>query len=326
MKKLLMTMAVASVMAAAFAQSDGSTSPMTTTVTQTPDGTVVGLVKANNISWEDAAAVMALARDLNMDPNAIITTRGSVNAPFYTLAPAFILQQQSGKQFSDIWNMYTGGKTWTQIATELNVDPTYYNPLSANAANWTNDDFNTGVWQAILQKNYGATSEDFSYFTANTVPYNEVVVGEVLARQDNMPARDVITSYNANKDWQALDTKWQSSSQTPASTSQPMTPPAPAPMPPTTTPPAPPPVVMPPLTPPENPPITEPPPAANPNTDVMSAPNTNTVEADPIAEWQIDGGDIVAYNPNYAFTTQTTTSTYALHRRHRTVWHRRRHG
>src|SRR5438309_1044030 len=112
MRKLLTSAALAAVMAVSFAQ----TNQNQTTVVRTPDGDIVTFVNSNNLSFEDAAAAMAIGRSLNMDPAAVLAARGTINAPFYQLAPAYVIQQQSGKPLSDIWNMYQNGSTWMQIA------------------------------------------------------------------------------------------------------------------------------------------------------------------------------------------------------------------
>jgi hypothetical protein len=342
MKKLLATIAFSTVMAMSFAQTDQTQS----TVVRTPDGSVMTLVKDTNMSWEDAAATMALARALNMDPAAILSTRGTVNAPFYTLAPAYVIQQQSGKPFSDIWQMYNSGMTWMQIANQLNVQPSYYNPLNGDTASWTNDDFSRGVWETILQKNYGMTPEDFTYFTTNNTPFNELVVGQVLAREDNAPVRDVMTYYGTNKDWPGVQQKFYTSSSTtsttttrpggdtdtmsgmnntgtnPQSTSQSTT---------TTSSSS------------STMPVQN---GTNGNngqtnngnsgdtntngnsnngnsSDTMAAHHTNSVTPDPIKEWQVNGGNILAYNPQMASAgSSTSQSSYGMRRHHR---HHRRH-
>lgn len=314
MRKLLTCAALATVMAVGFAQ--------TTQTVVTPDGNIVTFVQNNNLSYEDAAAAMAIARAYNMDPAAVLAARGTISAPFYQLAPAYMIQQQSGKPLSDIWNMYNNGMTWMQIANQLNVPATYYNPTSADTSNWNNDTFNQGVWQYMLQNNYAMTPDDFNYFTTNHVPMNEVVVGEVLSRQDNRPIRDVMTAYNGNNDWSALqnqfantgvnNTKNDMTTQATSTTSTTTTSSSS-----TTTMPA-----NGQANGSESTTTTSTMPVATDNFSVPANHHTQTVTANPIQEWQVNGGDIVAYNPGYAFTTTTHTS-YGLSRRHHR--HHRRH-
>jgi hypothetical protein len=196
---------MAAVLGSAFAQ----TTQTTTTVN--PDGSLNTFVTTNHYSWEDAAAAMALAKAFNMDPNAVVTMRGTTTTPYFDLAPAFLIANQSGKPFTDIMRMYNNGQTWMDIAKQLNVNATYFNPGNADVSNWTNTDFTNGVWQTILQNQYAMSPTDYSYFQSQAYPLNEVVVADVLANQSNRPVRDVYTSYYSQHDW---PTVWSSFSQT----------------------------------------------------------------------------------------------------------------
>src|SRR2546423_8729968 len=275
MTKLLTSMALAAMVAVGLAQTTQ------TTVVHTPDGDVVAFVNNNNLTYEDAAADFAIARALNMDPAAVMAMRGDINAPFYQLAPAYVISQQSGQPLSSIWDMYNNGMTWMQIANQYNVPASYYNPLNVDTSAYSNDQFTTGVWEDILQNNYAMTPDDFTYYTTNNVPLNEVVVGDVLARQDNMSARDVINAYNANHDWVAfqnnyannitpMDTTSSSTTTTTTTTTTPVTPVEPTGSETTTT------------------------------VDYLhAAHHTQTAPADPIQEWQLNGGGIKAHKTRY---------------------------
>jgi len=317
MRKLLSTLAVAAVMAVSFGQ---TTDQKTTAVVHNPDGSITTFMKSNNMSWEDAASAMAIARYLNMDPAMVLSQRGTVTAPFYSLAPVYVMQQQSGKPFQEIWTSYDGGSTWMQLANQYNLGATYYNPSNVDTSAWTNDDFSRNMWQVILAKNYGMTPEDFTYFTTENIPLNEVVVGEVVAREDNASIRDVMNSYNTNHDWQTVNQTLASNGTStttatntmPANTQNPTTSPNP-----------------------QTPANTEP--QSTSDTTTTSNNNTATANRDastsnvtagvasPIEEWQVNGADINAYN---GWTAQTS-STYGLsrkHRRHSTSRHKaRRH-
>jgi len=194
--------------------------------------------------------------------------------------------------------MYNDGMTWMQIANQYNVPASYYNPFGVDTSAYSNDAFTQGVWDAILQNNYAMTPSDFTYYSANNVPLNEVVVADVLARQDNMSPRDVITGYDANHDWAAFQNNYANYVTPMNSTSSTTT---------TTV-------------------AVTPSGSETTNTvDYLHAyHHTQTAAGDPVEEWQINGHDIRAYNPGYAFTS----SRYTLqrhHRRHRVRRHRRHH-
>jgi len=305
MKKLLSSVALATVMAVSFAQ----TTDQTPTTVVNPNGSITSIMSANNLSYEDAAAVMAIARATNMDPAIVVTTRGTVTAPFYDLEPAYIIAQQSGKQFIDVYGMYTGGQTWLQIANSLNVSPTYWNPNNVATDSWTNDDFAKYSWAAMMAKNYGMSPDDYTYFTAQTIPFNEIVVAEEVAKENNRPVRDVIVAYNTNKDW---PTVWSSTTTTTTTTT-------------TTMPPATPPVTVPPdTTQTKTTTTTSTMPVANEDT-VPADHHTQTAEASPIEEWQVNGANVEEFMTG-ASNEASTTSTFALHRKHHSRHHRsRRH-
>jgi hypothetical protein len=214
---MLGTLALATVMAAAFAQtptnsSNGTMSTvdqgMQTGTTQTNNGTVVMFMRTNNMNWEDAAAATALARAMDVAPTQVMTMRGTMTGPYYQMAPAFIISHYSGKPVADIWQAYQGGQTWMQIANSYNLPTTYYNPGNVDTSNWTNDDFTNGVWHGVFTNYYGMTPDDWVYFSTRKMPMNELVVGEVLARQDNTPLKDVMTAYGTHPDWNSVDQQY----------------------------------------------------------------------------------------------------------------------
>lgn len=339
-------MAFTVVMAAAIAQQNP---PSTTAQAQSPESIAVVVQNNSNMSWEDAASLLALARDMNMDTKALIAEHGTAAGTYYDLAPAYIIQKQSGKTFDEIWTMHSNGQTWLQIAQAQGVPTSYYNPTNMDTANWTDADFTKSLWQALLERDYGMTTDDLNTFTiTDSFPLNEVVVSEVVAREDNTPASQIITAYNTNKDWRAIQQQYamNTQSQTVA------TPPPPVATPPETTPP---PVANPPTA---TPPVTNPPTAAQPPNPEQTPPpaqaqtsppatgetteTTTTTSAlharipykidsdipSPIEEWQVMGADINPYNywPEQAVTHQTYGLSRYHHRRHhyRVRRHRRR--
>lgn len=310
----------------------------TTAVQPQQNGMVVTIMKNNNLSWEDAAATVALARALNMDPQLIVTQRTSYpNVSVYDLAPGFVIAQESGKPFSDVYSMYTGGQTWLQISNNLNVPVAYWNPANVTTTSWTNDDYSNGVWQAILEKNYGMSPDDVVYFTTKKMPMNEVIVGEVVSRDDNTPIRDVMNAYNGNRDWSAIDQQFALNQNNPMNQSQvtntqatlptvnPNTPVVNQTTTTNTTTIQPQPVQTAPVTNTENQPIGNGE-TSNAGVNQSGATNGNHVTSamvSPIEEWQVNGASINAYN---GWTnTASTSSTYALHRHHRRHHRMRRH-
>lgn len=221
MRRMLSSLALAAVIAASFAQTNsGQNNTGTTngnvTITSPVQGTttISTFATTNNMTWEDAAAALALARAYNMQPDMIITQRGTVTSPYFDLAPAYMIASQSGKPFTEIWQMYNNGTTWMDIAHQLNVSPTYYNPSSTDMTSWTNTDFQNGVWTYILQNSYKMTPEDFTYFNEQHVPMNQVVVADVYGMEANRPVRDIYTDYTKYNDWPKMYQSYSSTTTT----------------------------------------------------------------------------------------------------------------
>ncbi|HEY3780659.1 MAG TPA: hypothetical protein VGL56_06220 [Fimbriimonadaceae bacterium] len=338
MRKTITSFALTVVMALAFGQAQPTTQTTTQTtapavVVQTSASPIQDFVKNNNVSWEDAAASIALARDLNMDPQAILTQKSGIqNVSMYQLAPAFVIQQQTGKNLSDIYGMYSGGQTWLQIANGQNVPASLYNPNNVDTSAWTNDDFTKATWQAILMKNYGMTVDDAVYFGNTKNQMNEVIVGQIVSREDNTPIRDVMSAYANNQDWGSIDQQFAMNRQNPPNQSQNAVvvtnPPAQVvTVAPVVTQPAPVAAAPQPATTDATPPVTtgDPDPGATTTetTTTTSHMAVQSSSASPIEEWQIGGADINPYN-GWADVT-TTTTTYTLHRHHKHHVRRRRH-
>src|SRR5438270_6592081 len=221
MKKVLATISLAVVYAAA-----ALTQTTTTTTVDNQGNTVVTtyqiqpFMTQNNLSWEDAAAAIALSKATGWTPTTIVTDRGTFTQPYYDLAPAYVIAQQSGRPFSDIMSMYNNGQTWLQIAQQLNVNPMYWNPSSVDTSTWTNTDFTNNTWRYILQNQYAMTPEDYTYFTTQNVPMNEVVVSEVYANQFGQPVRTVYTTYTTdNSSWPTVYSFYQNASNIQSSSS-----------------------------------------------------------------------------------------------------------
>lgn len=356
---MLGTMALAAVMAVAFAQNPNntgngtmSTTVQTTTASGQPwNGSISTFATTNNMSWEDAASAIALARAMNMQPNTIVTMRGTVNTPYYQMAPAFIISEQSGHPVADIWQAYQGGQTWMQIANQYNVPATYWNPTNVDTSNWTNDDFTNGVWHGVMANYYGMTPDDWVFFNTRKTPMNEVVVGEVVSRQDNTPIRDVMTAYGTHPDWVSVDEQYAAnaggaknqSQQTQTLATMPvnngnaqaMNPPNPDNTTTMTT-------TTSGATTQTNPPqgttesttttnttttTTTPVPDQEPTTVGSTGPVKITPQDSPIQEWQINGASIVPYDYAYleghgGVMSTSSTSMYTLHRRHRRSYYR----
>jgi len=193
MKKALASISLGVVLAAA------ALAQTTTTTTTTTTYQIQPFMTQNNLTWEDAAAALALSKATGFTPDVIVTDRGTVATPYYDLAPAYVIAQQSGKPFSDIMNMYNNGMTWLQIAQQLNVNPSYWNPMSVDTTGWTNTDFTNNVWRYILTNDYAMSPDDYTYFTTNNIPMNEVVVADVYGNQFNVPVRTVYTTYTTDQ-------------------------------------------------------------------------------------------------------------------------------
>jgi hypothetical protein len=300
---------------------------------------IADVATANNLSFNEAAAAIALDKSLNTTTPALMSARGNVNATFYQLGPAFVISQQSGKSFSDVYSMYAGGQTWMQIAQNLNVPAKAYNPANLDTTSWTNDDFTNGVWQTILMNNYGLTNDDAVKFVAGKTSVEPLVVGEVVAKEDNTPIPDVMQKYNDHADWSAVDQAFMVNMQQPPNQSQ-VVASKDAPINKTADTSANSQTVNPPVatdtttttttqtdansnsTPTTNgqTDAANNPGNANPN-PVPRQPQTTTTATggttgaaaggDPIEEWQVNGGDINPYN---GWAESTTTSEFALHR------------
>jgi len=214
MKKVLATISLAVVFAAAaLAQTTTTTTVDNQGNTVTTTYQIQPFMTQNNLSWEDAAAALALSKATGFTPDVVVTDRGPITTSYYDLAPAYVIAQQSGKPFSDIMNMYNNGMTWMQIANQLNVSPTYWNPGSVDTSAWTNADFTNNTWRYIMQNQYAMSPEDYTYFTTNNVPMNEVVVSEVYANQFGQPVRTVYTTYTTdNSQWPTVYTYYSNPS------------------------------------------------------------------------------------------------------------------
>lgn len=345
MKKTLLALAFGAVAAVSLAQTtplNGAPQTAPLAPTRTPQATspnapapalnyrVEDISAKFNLSTEDAAAAIALSKALKTDPATIVADKGLINATLYQLGPAFQLQQATGKSITDLYNMYSGGQTWMQIASANNVPAAAYNPTGVDTTNWTNDDFTSGVWQSILMTNYGLSNDDMVFLSSGlheAMP--EVVTGAVVAREDNTPIRDVMNAYNQHSDWTAIEQQYALNVHNPPNQSQlttaaPSTPPAPENTEAqnstavagttVTTPPAG-------TTSEANPPPTTTV-TATTTQNLTTGPSQTTSEDTPsaIEEWQIHGGDINPYN---GWAETTTMNTYALHTKHH---YRKRHG
>ncbi len=332
MKKTLFALAFGSVAAVLLAQD--TTTQQIPAPTQTPQVTspnapapamsyrVEDISSKFNLSTEDASAAIALSTALKTDPATIVADKGQINATLYQLAPAIEMHQASGKSITDLYSMYSGGQTWMQIAQANNVPATFYNPSGVDTTNWTNDDFTSGVWQSILMNNYGLSNDDMVYLSSGIhEAMNEVVVGAVVAREDNTPIRDVMNAYNQHADWSAIEQQYALNVHNPPNQSQQTTPAPGTTLAQTgesansntavTTPAAentsPSDSTPPPTTTDTTPSTTQAPATTTPPTSEMSA------NASPVEEWQVQGADINPYN---GWAETTTVDTFALHRKH----------
>jgi hypothetical protein len=256
-----------------------------------------------------------LSGALKIDPATIVADKGSINATVYQLGPAFEMQQATGKSVADLYSMFQNGQTWMQIATASSVSVSAYNPTNVDTTSWTNDDFTSGVWQSILMANYGLNADTMVYLSSGLHEgMNEVVVGAVVAREDNTPIRDVMNAYNQHSDWSAIEGQFAVNIHNPPNQSQVTTDTATTPQVAATPPPD--------ATAEANPapaPATENPPATTPDQTATSQPAIEALS--PVEEWQISGGDINPYN---GWAETTTVNTYALHRKHhRRMVHRK---
>src|SRR4051794_22507700 len=131
MKKLLAVLIFGASLSASFAQNDAN-STTTTTVTSTstwnPNIEVGSFMTQNNLSMEDAAAAIAIARASGVEPSAVLADRGGVTTSFYDLAPAYWISRYSSQPVVTILNMYNSGQTWMDIARNYNIAHWMFNP------------------------------------------------------------------------------------------------------------------------------------------------------------------------------------------------------
>jgi len=200
MKRLLAILAFASVIGAAFCQ----TGQVVTSVQIEP------FMTQNNLSYEDAAAALAIARMTGMTPEVVLSTRGAgVSTPYYELAPAYMISWQTGRPYSEIVGMYNGGQSWQQIARDLSVPVMFWNPNGVDTTSWTNSDFENAMWQSMLMSTYGLPATDVEYVTGLNIPPREALVAAVIASETHQPVRDIAASYSVNgSNWTVIHDRY----------------------------------------------------------------------------------------------------------------------
>jgi hypothetical protein len=213
MNKLLAVLAIGAAFSATFAQTGTTSTRSTTTQIETtttiPRVQIGSFMSDNNLSWEDAAAAIALARATGVQPSDILTARGGVTTSFYELAPAYWLARRTGEPYSRIIEMYNGGQTWMDIARSMNVSNWFFNPDDRDTSAWTNADFTDAVWRNILSTHYAMTPSDYDYVVAEHIPWNEMVVAEVVGLETSQPARDIWSTYASNgNSWTVVQTQY----------------------------------------------------------------------------------------------------------------------
>jgi hypothetical protein len=342
MRKTLYASALSLLAALSMAQSttpttgDPVANPQATTpgaIATVPSTKLQDLSEKMSLNNEDAAATIALSTAYKKDPSMIVADKGNLNATIYQLGPAFALQQPTNKSVTDLVTMNTGGQTWLQIAQANNISASVYNPTGVDTSSWTNDDFTSGVWQGILMSNYGLSKDDMVYLTTGLHEgLNEVVVGAVVAREDNTPIRDVMSAYNQHSDWSAIEQQYALNVHTPPNQSQNTTDATAV----VTTPVSPPPTQTTAAVPATQDTTTtdtttdqttpaQPQPQAQSSGTTTSTDNMATESAlSPIEEWQIQGGDINPYN-GWAEASESVTYGLSASHHHRRVRRARRH-
>jgi len=212
MKKLLAVLIFGASLTGAFAQTDAANSTSTVQVTTTnwyPNIELGPFMTQNNLSVQDAAAALAIARATGVQPSVVLTDRGSLTNSFYDLAPAYWISRYSSQPVSTILNMYNSGQTWMDIAKNYNIAHWMFNPDSVDTSAWTNADFTNAVWRNMMTTQLGMTSSDFTSFSERKAPWNDVVVADVYGLETGQPVSDIWNTYSTNaNDWTVVRTTY----------------------------------------------------------------------------------------------------------------------
>ncbi len=163
MKKLLFALALASAFAVSF-------SPQLANATD-----ISVLVRKNNVSILEAAAIAVLADALGMDAAILIEFGNRNRASAYDYGPAFILGHDCHRSPKDVWAMRKAGKGWGVIAKELGMHPGTFNKMRVNG------DFDRGIWMSALSRRYSVGSKDYAFLQGKGLGQPNIVATIALA-------------------------------------------------------------------------------------------------------------------------------------------------
>jgi hypothetical protein len=163
-------------------------------------------VLTNNLSWEDAAMVLAISRATKMSPQAIIGARSLIaDGNLMNLGPALLLATTSGRSPESVLGMVGQGAMYASIADTLGVPATLWNPFYMPTTDWTNTDVRDAMWYGLLHNSLYVPTSEFAYFDAMGLPMEQLIVASVLGREFNLPASTVQMTYADHGDnWQSV--------------------------------------------------------------------------------------------------------------------------
>jgi hypothetical protein len=163
---------------------------------------ITAVVRKSGLSWEEAAAVLLLAKVLGIDMTMIVTTRKETSTPIFVLAPAVVIAKVSKKDLREIVKMRGKGHGWGVIAHRLGVHPGAFNQQRVILSKLSDEDLVASVWLSVLSQAFGIPTGQIAKFRQEGLEWGDVIaLLQVSAASKTEPEKVLARWREMGRDW-----------------------------------------------------------------------------------------------------------------------------
>lgn len=160
------------------------------------------LLTRHRLGLPEALAAVLIADALNLEVDFIISTKRSLRANIYDLAPVFYIHRMTGDSCRDIWSLRGKKRGWGYVLNACGIDPRYYD---RSGRRWRSRDWDSefidGVWKDLMFDRYGRRWQEYCSHRDAGRSWQDIVIAAHIADLAGCRCSDVFSRYSRTRNW-----------------------------------------------------------------------------------------------------------------------------
>lgn len=163
------------------------------------------LLTRHRLGLPEALATVLIADALNLDVDFILSTKRSLRANVYDLAPVFYIHRITGDSCRDIWNLRNRKRGWGYVLDTCGIDPCNYD---RSGRRWRSRDWDSefidGVWMDLMFDRYGRRWQEYCSHRKAGRSWQDVIIAAHIADLAGCRCSDVFSRYSRSRNWDSV--------------------------------------------------------------------------------------------------------------------------